>query len=900
MSPPRPGAWLRALGLRSSDAQVFVWLGLTYMLLNAGANLAWLALTGRFIERVGAHRMPMVYIATNVLTIGMFLSMATRSSPARMRLGFLGWVGFSSAGLILLVLGDTGRDAAAISIAFVVAWLYTIVVEQEFWSFTGSFLPLRLANRLSPGIEAWGTCGRLLGALLAMDPLAWHSISRLLLTAAALGLASIPVIFRAEALAGLHPEAASLGSGEPSAGAGDPADPPPPSLREVVGFLVAHPLMVRLAVISFVAGVALATTDYPLAVTARQVYKDEEALAGFFGLFNAVSSLIAVLIQLVGAGWFLRVLSLQANLSILPGALGLCGALGVLRPGFGIAMAVRFLQRSMIRVMHTPACRILVSPIPPRYIPGARSLAYRVALSLGFITAGVLMQLPTRGGPPLWMVFAGLALGGTAGVLAAWRIDTVYLDALLAIARRRDQPELTPEDAAYGGGAVGRLPVAVEVLLASPSPAFVELVRRAVREGGAESIQGRVIEGLRQAGEPAALRGLEMLMRSHLPGDLSRGLASALLRSGNEAVLIRAARAVGALGDSFHVPELRGRLEGEGRPVPWGARPRIVGALLRVASTPEDLRFGLRELKRLLAAKEPTVRARAVAVLGGFGLGLFMPDLLRALDDPDREVALEAARALGRARFPGALPRLLEARERTTDPDLQGELAKAAGRIQNRLLDELSTLLESMRDRERRRLAQSIEEVGGGPMLALFVKALQVERAPARAALVRSLREIDEEGFALVLGRCLETTSAENPRVGRLWPLLAYAWSCAFPVSHPVIRLVGRIFEPERARELHAFLRWSLRPLDAATVPLETLGERLEVAVELAGIAAGRVEAFRTAFQAIRLGQGREAAAALELVEAGLGHPRLKVALVRRLETYRQRLWEERGTVGGP
>ncbi|NUQ38660.1 MAG: SDR family NAD(P)-dependent oxidoreductase, partial [Caldilineales bacterium] len=117
----------------------------------------------------------------------------------------------------------------------------------------------------------------------------------------------------------------------------------------------------------------------------RGVIVNVSSVAGFFGLFNAVSSLIAVLIQLVGAGWFLRVLSLQANLSILPGALGLCGALGVLRPGFGIAMAVRFLQRSMIRVMHTPACRVLVSPIPPRYIPGARSLAYRVALSLGFI-----------------------------------------------------------------------------------------------------------------------------------------------------------------------------------------------------------------------------------------------------------------------------------------------------------------------------------------------------------------------------------------------------------------------------------------------------------------------------------------------------------------------------------
>ena len=86
MSGASPSSLARALGIEPGDFPLLRWLGLGLFLLNAGGCLAWVALTGRFIAKVGADKMPLIYIALNVVTAGLFLAMAARGGSESPRL----------------------------------------------------------------------------------------------------------------------------------------------------------------------------------------------------------------------------------------------------------------------------------------------------------------------------------------------------------------------------------------------------------------------------------------------------------------------------------------------------------------------------------------------------------------------------------------------------------------------------------------------------------------------------------------------------------------------------------------------------------------------------------------------------------------------------------------------
>ena len=93
---------------------------------------------------------------------------------------------------VYVALPGLARDETAIFLGYLVTWMYTIVVEQEFWVWFSALLPVRPAKRLTTGVGAFGTVGRLLGAFLITDPLGFDSISGHLLASAVLTLLVLP------------------------------------------------------------------------------------------------------------------------------------------------------------------------------------------------------------------------------------------------------------------------------------------------------------------------------------------------------------------------------------------------------------------------------------------------------------------------------------------------------------------------------------------------------------------------------------------------------------------------------------------------------------------------------------------------------------------------------------
>ena len=180
------------------------------------------------------------------------------------------------------------RSFPGIFFAFLFTWLYTIVIEHQFWNFLGSKLPLRLAKRMTPLLQALGTVGRLLGAYVATDPFSWNSTTSLLMTAACFSFLSMPLI--ALSLRTLK------ASGQADSVVGKQEDvskekqPESENLGAIFEFSKKNSLVIRLALIHLCQGVILGCAEYPVVATSKKYFTREEEITAFFGAFGLATS----------------------------------------------------------------------------------------------------------------------------------------------------------------------------------------------------------------------------------------------------------------------------------------------------------------------------------------------------------------------------------------------------------------------------------------------------------------------------------------------------------------------------------------------------------------------------------------------------------------------------------
>lgn len=826
----------------SPDRRLLAAMGGAAFLMNAGAVLAWSALMGRFLARLGPGWMPVIYVAVNLVTIALYLVVAGRGLAAG-RAGPRRAVLVASGALAVLATVPGRTHPAAIFGGFLLSWVYLVVFELEFWTWVSGVLPLRLAKRLTPGVGGLGTAGRIAGALLAADPFGWSSISRLLLLAAGLGLASLAFLGAATREAEDHPEGGAADAG--------PGEDVPAGLGHVAGRVARSPLLRRVMLLCFAAGFFKGTADYPLAVTAQATLQFEEELAAFFGLLGASVNGLAVLLQLVGTGPLLARLPLRRSVLLFPGSVALASLAGVVAPVFGVAVTVRFLQRLGNRAVHTPLVVLLGNPFPGAAGRPLRALAMGVSAAAGTLVAGVGLALAGPEGPPLAGVYLAMAGVGALGSLAAWRADAAYVRALV--------------DVAGGSGGVDRegrgaprtpLEAAARALLAGGAPADREDLLRALASPAD-------LRSYLAALPPARrIRALELLLVEDLCEELAGEVAATLVDDAEGADLARVARLAGTLPGGSLVDAVERRFlaldGGEGSLA-------LAGAVLRRGRDPAIIERAVRLLREARDAPDPRRRRRCLDVLGGLAHPVFAPTLVAGLEDPAPEVAARAARALVRARLPGTLGAVESARARAGDPALVAALSEAADRIRDHALGQVRSVLDSMDARERRRMAAGLRDLGVGRTLKVAAQVMAHPSREARGALVEVLRGRDDPGL---LAAIEAATATEDAPLGDL-----LRWAMDSPEDPRVWDAVAALARGKaRREELVMALERCLEGAPDAGVLCELLG------------ALGRdPAAYRRARENLESGEARRVSAALELlaatVPAGPARARVEAAL---------------------
>ena len=475
------------------------------------------------------------------------------------------------------------------------------------------------------------------------------------------------------------------------------------TLGEVRGLFRREPYVTRLAGLVLVASVAVTLGDFVFKTeVARHVAAGD--LGRFFATFYAVLNALALAVQVVFMGWILRAFDVHRALWALP-LLMLGGAAGVVFGGGLLAgILLKGADGTLRPSLNRTSTELLFLPIPD----GLRS---RVKPAIDVIGQ--------RGGQAVASVFilAELSLG--RGDVLAVSVAVLCVAWIAAIAELR--------------------------------PHYVEMFRRALREGILEAQGGlpeldlasleALFASLNSRDDAEVVAALDLLAaegRAHLVPVL-------ILYHPTPAVVLKALELFEDSGRADFVPVAE-RLLGH-------ADPEVRAAALRVLSSaaPDDAR-----LRTAIGDTSHLVRATALAsLLAGVGPDADPEPLVEVILS-DRTV--EARRALARVTqkrpVPAFVP-LLHRLAHEMDPEIQVAVARAAGSLKDPSF--LPVLLEQLRQETVREDARHALRAFGSDGLLFLERALDDPHLPQeiRRHIPRAIASFPPRGATQVLQKHL-------------------------------------------------------------------------------------------------------------------------------------------------
>jgi HEAT repeat protein len=698
----------QALKIQAGEGRTAALLISLMLASAAGSSVGGNGIEALFFARFGVGWLPYLYMGLGLLNLVTTLAVtALLGRLARERL-------YVALPLVLaaVLLVQRALLALDLPLLYPAMWLGLNVMNALdgllTWGLAGVVCDTRQAKRLFPLFGAGRILGAVAGGLSTRVLAGWlHAENLMLVWAAALIVAF--VLGRA------------LVAGRPPA----PRARPVPLRAELQQ---GYQFVRRSALLRWVAGAAVLfsvlyfSIALPFSRAATAQFPDADALAGFLGTFQGVSTAAAFLASLFLAN---RLFARFGIMSMLLGFtliyLGGFAAL-VAAATFPAIVAFRFLQMAWLSGIADPAYQALFNVVPPERRDQTRAFIDGVPGQAGTIIAGLILVVGEQALEPRQLYTVGLVAAGVTTFLI-WQARRAYGGALGA-ALRAGQPQVFFDvEAPFGGFrhdagavqvAVGGLAdpdpalrrVSVEILGNLPVPAATDALVGALDDADA-AVRAAALRALARAQATPALlaiaarlRDPEAEVRLQAVAALARlagypqGLRAQiepLLADGEPAVRAQAALALARWGGAG---EARAALEQMARAERAGDRAQALAALGTLGA-PES--FAL--VAAGLDDPAPTVRRAAAAALIALEPAAGIARLVRALGDEDRSVRSAVARALGRAGPAALAPVVAALRE---PPCEDGALQALCGLA-------VAPAARALRDYGRAKLARALE-----------------------------------------------------------------------------------------------------------------------------------------------------------------------------------------------
>jgi AAA family ATP:ADP antiporter len=690
-----------------------------------------------FLGRFDASLLPFADLTLFLLVtvvIGLYVRAGRRLGLDRLLAGSL--LLFGGVALVLAVLAHGAPAAWVFPVVYVWVGIFGVLAPAQVWTLANYVLTPREARRLFGFVGAGATLGATVGGLLS-SALArrFGAESLLVVTSASLLLATVPV----RALWHRRLETA------------DTAAPAPPSrdgLRASLRLVLGSPHLRAIAGVVMLSSFVTAVTGWQFKAMAQHALVTKDALAAFFGTFNASVGVLCVATQFLLTAGVLRRFGLGPVLFLLPAGL-LAGSAGLLVTGtFAAAVLLKGVDKVLRYSIDRPAVELLYLPVPPGLKLPAKSFIDTVAWRAGdglagltvlaFATLGgvgpvrlVLVILPFIG---LWLLLASrvhrryvvtLGEGLRQHRLDAERASAVVLDRETTEVLAARLEAVDPKEILY----------ALDLMAVGGHAAASHPAVRGLLGHGDAGVRRRALAILNEAGDRAVVPQAEALLRDpHL-----EVRTEALLYLSRHADVDPVAR-IRDLGD---YPD-------------FSVRAAVVAVLARLG-------------EERLEAAEPLFESM-VAETGAAGRRTrleaarlaerqplpFAGALRRLMADEDGEVARTAIRAVARH---GAGPFADALLARLAEPSLAADAADALVAAGGAGLAPASRALADPRTAAavRRAIPSVLERIGTDEAVAVLANHLLDADATLRLRILVSLARIrDERGDVAIDPRPLE------------------------------------------------------------------------------------------------------------------------------------------------
>ena len=623
---------------------------LTLFALIASHALLETARDALFLAKIAASRLPWVFLAIALLSVGLakLNALATRRLSSRRALSSV----TLTAASITLGFFALGRQLGAWGLYALYVWsgLLATLILTHFWDLVAERFTITQAKRLYGFIGAGSVLGAIAGSGAA-SLLARAMRAERLVLVAAIGMA----------VAGLIP---LLFAERPSATL---AEQPAPRLSDTVTYIAQDPYAQRVVAALFLATVCLTLSDFVFKSSIAALVPKAE-LGAFLGSVYFATNVLSLLCQIGLVAWILRRLSLGAALGVLPGLLVLSGLGVALTGALAAVIALKAVDGSLRYSLHRTTAELSILPLPEEGRKRVKAFVDLVGHRGGQVLASLAILGFAAVNAPTRVIACGLALSSGLWLACALALRGPYVAMFRARlkAGRSSQVEHFPE-----------LDVAsLETLLSSfesPNDREVlaalnvldrenktKLVPALLVHHPSEQVVLQVLSLLARSGRTAAVPSVTRVTEHPSPAVRAAAFAALAVLQPNVQQLrdrlrnepsaeVRATLLVNLLvaGDVL-TSEREGQLDDLLRNGSERARVAFAEAVGRSHATGFD-----RALIALLRAAEPEVRRASVQAMGNVASAALLPHLFSALaDEPTRTDAERALSNYGGSALP--------------------------------------------------------------------------------------------------------------------------------------------------------------------------------------------------------------------------------------------------------
>lgn len=625
----------RVLGLTPRELARALPLFAYLFLIIAGSVASKAARDALFLDRFAATDLPYVDIAIAVLVgfiAGVYLRAGSRTNLRNLQV--ISLLAFAVSALVFWWLSGPAveRDGGTLFVAIYI-WVgaLSVLLPTQVWTLATAVMTTREAKRAFGLIGAGAILGWIVGGWATRDLVARFGTESTLLWVAATLVLSAAIVWAVWAQRPPHVSSDLPATGGEGSG----------GLRASLALVREMPYLTAIAWVIWLAAFVTTIAGWQFKAIAKANIATTDELAVFFGSFNMLAGLVALVLQVLFTGRILRSAGIGVTLFIVPVAMGL-SSVGLLLAGSLLAVSALKASDQVLRYSIDKATiELLYLPVPSNLTFRVKSFIDTVVYRIGDALGGLAILLFAKGlglsaAQMSWVAL--VALGGWcwAAMVARrqyveslrvsihqHRVDTER--AVAPIIERSaselilSQLEGTPEQVLY----------ALSLLELSNERVVHPAVRKLLHHPAAE-VRAHAIRLLSREGPPEIASEIDRLLRdSHL-----EVRTEALLYVTQHAHLDPLER-IEQLGD-FPDFSLRAAMAAflarPGRAQNIDAARAIIAAMVHDAGA-EGKRTRV-EAGQLLATVPD----------------LFEGELRQLLDDPDGEVAAAALRAVGRLR----------------------------------------------------------------------------------------------------------------------------------------------------------------------------------------------------------------------------------------------------------